>query len=132
MDATKVVPAMALVLLPGCGAWAVHPGLASGPWLGGNTPETRVHDAVANGHDSCERAAFPPGGVLRGEIPPCAGESPAWTAGLEPWLDRPPRPTPAVSLPMRSCPSSPGRSAPGVVAFPLSEPGWRLTCGAFR
>jgi hypothetical protein len=58
----------------GCGT-VVQPGLANAPALGGATPETRVHDAVANGHDACERAMFPQGEVLRGQVPPCGKES---------------------------------------------------------
>lgn len=52
-------------------------GLANAPWLGGTTPETRVHDVIANGRDSCERSAFPEGEVLRGEIPSCVTNEPA-------------------------------------------------------
>ena len=46
-------------------------GLANAPVLPGDTPETRVHDVIANGHDACERAGFPQGEVLRGHVPPC-------------------------------------------------------------
>jgi rRNA maturation protein Nop10 len=53
----------------------VHPGLANAPALGGVTPETRVRDVIANGHDACNRGMFPEGGVLRGQVPPCGGES---------------------------------------------------------
>ena len=73
MNATSLVSVLACCVL-GCGA-VVHPGLASAPILGGATPETRVHDAVANGHDACERAMFPQGEVLRGQIPPCSKEN---------------------------------------------------------
>jgi hypothetical protein len=52
-------------------------GLANAPTLGGVTPETRVHDAVANGRDSCERSAFPQGEVLRGQVPPCVAREKA-------------------------------------------------------
>jgi hypothetical protein len=63
------VPICAFLL--GCTS-TVQVGLANAPLLiNGGTPETRVHDVIANGHDSCERSAFPPGEVLRGEIPPC-------------------------------------------------------------
>jgi hypothetical protein len=54
-------------------------GLASAPVLGGDTPESRVHDLIANGHDACERSGFPPGEILRGHSPPCATEKrPVW------------------------------------------------------
>lgn len=47
-------------------------GLANAPSLiNGGTPETRVHDVIANGPDSCERSAFPQGEVLKGHLPPC-------------------------------------------------------------
>jgi hypothetical protein len=63
------VPICAFLL--GCTS-TVQVGLANAPLLiNGGTPETRVHDVIANGHDSCERSAFPPGEVLRGQIPPC-------------------------------------------------------------
>jgi hypothetical protein len=73
MKATSLVSVLACCLF-GCGA-VVQPGLANAPVLGGATPETRVHDAIANGHDACERAMFPEGEVLRGQIPPCNKES---------------------------------------------------------
>jgi hypothetical protein len=56
-------------LLAGC---SLQFGLANAPVvINAGTTETRVHDVVANGRDSCERRWFPPGQVLRGEIPPC-------------------------------------------------------------
>jgi hypothetical protein len=58
------------MLVAGCVA-SVQGGLANAPTLADATPETRVHDAIANGRDSCERSAFPPGEVLRGHTPPC-------------------------------------------------------------
>jgi hypothetical protein len=66
---------LAVVCLTACSS-VVQPGLANAPALGGATPETRVHDAVANGRDSCERPMFPQGGVLRGQVPPCQSEGP--------------------------------------------------------
>src|SRR5580658_2913175 len=65
------LPVFAACILAGCGG-VIQPGLANAPSLNG-TPETRVHDAIANGHDSCERSMFPQGEVLRGHIPSCAG-----------------------------------------------------------
>ena len=59
-----------LATLTGCGATGAV-GLANAPALGRDTPETRVHDVIASGDDSCERSSFPPGEVLRGHIPPC-------------------------------------------------------------
>ncbi len=58
-------------LLAACSS-SVGVGLANAPVLGGATPDSRVHDAIANGRDACERSAFPPGEVLRGQMPPCA------------------------------------------------------------
>jgi hypothetical protein len=53
-------------LASGC---AVQAGLASGPQLGGTTvPEERVHDAIANGQESC--GPLDPG-PLRYRAPPC-------------------------------------------------------------
>lgn len=69
MGASNFVTFLASCLLAGCGG-AVQVGLANAPSLNG-TPETRVHDAIANGHDACERSMFPQGEVLRGHIPPC-------------------------------------------------------------
>jgi hypothetical protein len=57
--------------LVGCTS-TVQVGLANAPLLiNGATPETHVHDVIANGHYSCERSGFPPGDVLRGHLPPC-------------------------------------------------------------
>jgi len=56
-------------LLAGC---SLQFGLANAPVvINGGTAETHVHDVVANGRDACERSWFPPGEVLRGQIPPC-------------------------------------------------------------
>jgi hypothetical protein len=82
----------ACALLAGCGS-TFPVGLANAPGLGGDTPETRVHDVVANGHDSCERSGFPQGDVLRGHVPPCATEQKRIVAA----------PAPSAT------PSSPGR-----------------------
>jgi len=51
-------------------ACTLQPGLANGPQLGG-TPDTdsHVHDAIANGPDSCGRRLDP--GPLRNRIIPC-------------------------------------------------------------
>jgi len=80
---------VALAFLAGCGS-TLQVGLANAPWIGGDSPETRVHNVIANGHDACERSGFPEGEVLRGHTPPCDVErtSGAYTA----W-----RPEPAVS-----------------------------------
>ena len=120
---------LAVALLTGCGA-SVQPGLANGPVLGGTTPETRVHDAVANGRDACERSAFPRGEVLRGQTPPCdLTESvvPAPTAVL--W-----RPPMAESnppgYPLGMCPHAwpgPTGSERGLTAIRLSKSG-KLVC----
>jgi hypothetical protein len=67
------VSVFVFALLAGCSS-SVQVGLANAPVLGGATPEARVHDVVANGHDACERSAFPQGEVLRGQTPPCASK----------------------------------------------------------
>jgi hypothetical protein len=60
---------MSLVPL-GC-ATAFRPGLANAPQLNGSQMlDTRVHDAIANGADSCERRLG--AGPLRNEVPACA------------------------------------------------------------
>jgi hypothetical protein len=64
-----------LAALLGCaGARAVEPGLANAPSL---PPETAslpgIHDAVANGHDSCPRARVAAGDPLPYRFPACAG-----------------------------------------------------------
>jgi hypothetical protein len=62
----------ALVLLVplGCGT-AFRPGLANAPQLNGSPiVDVGVHDAIANGRDSCERRLGP--GPLRNEVPACA------------------------------------------------------------
>ena len=70
VSASNPVSIFVCMLVAGCVA-SVQGGLANAPTLADATPETRVHDAIANGRDSCERAAFPPGEVLRGHTPPC-------------------------------------------------------------
>jgi hypothetical protein len=71
MGASSIASGLAFLFLAGCGGWVAQPGLANAPGLNGTTAETRVHDAIANGHDACERSEFPQGEVLRGHIPPC-------------------------------------------------------------
>jgi hypothetical protein len=78
MATSAVSSVVAALCLTACSS-VVQPGLANAPALGGATPETRVHDVIANGHDSCERSMFPQGGVLRGQVPPCHGEGRATT-----------------------------------------------------
>ena len=70
MSASNPVSIFVCTLVASC-VGSVQGGLANAPTLADPTPETRVHDAIANGRDSCERAAFPPGEVLRGHTPPC-------------------------------------------------------------
>ncbi len=67
---TAVVMAMLMLFVPcGC-AHRVQTGLSNAPALGGATAEdTRVHDVIANGRDSCGRRLDP--GPLRHRIPPC-------------------------------------------------------------
>lgn len=54
MDASSGLRLIACFFVVGCGS-AIRPGLANAPALGGTGPETRVHDAIANDHDACER-----------------------------------------------------------------------------
>jgi hypothetical protein len=129
MGASGLMSVVACCLLAGCGA-GVQPGLANAPGLGGASPETRVHDAIANGHDACARAMFPEGGVLRGQVPPCTKEN----------LRRPVGPTPSPlaepslerSHPFGFCPTPPQWDSPdldkGLTAFPRSWPRLWLAC----
>ena len=130
MHASSLVSVLACCCALGCGA-IVQPGLANAPVLDGQSPETRVHDAVANGHDSCERAGFPQGEVLRGHLPPCKRENLAKPVAFQPY--------PAfagasfaVSYPLGFCPARNRSLASdrenGFAAFPLSAPPWPLTC----
>jgi hypothetical protein len=64
---------VAFAFIVGCSP-SLQVGLANAPALGRDTPETRVHDVIANGRDSCERSGFPQGEVLRGHVPPCDAE----------------------------------------------------------
>ena len=71
MKPTLGVALTALVWVSsGC---SVHADLSNAPTLGA-TPGAprRVHDAIANGTDSCER--FGSGSPLRGHEPSCDGE----------------------------------------------------------
>jgi hypothetical protein len=138
MDASSLVRILICSLLAGCGP-VVQAGLANGPALGGVSPEMRVHDAIANGHDACERAGFPQGEVLRGHIPPCGSErSVAKTASF---LTR----TPATrsELPpsyvrhtysFSACPSGARLRSGGIdkdlTASARSTPDWWLACDA--
>jgi|SRR5580658_1477329 hypothetical protein len=64
---------MSLVPL-GC-ATGFRPGLANAPQLGGSPlVDVRVHDAIANGRDSCEQRLG--SGPLRNEVPACAVATP--------------------------------------------------------
>lgn len=58
----------------GCGA-GFQLGLANAPQLSGSPiVDVRVHDAIANGRDSCERRLG--AGPLRNEVPACAVGTP--------------------------------------------------------
>ena len=122
MHASKLVSVLAFCAL-GCGA-SVQPGWANAPVLGGATPETRVHDAIANGHDACERAMFPQGEVLRGQVPPCGNESRSKTSGFKP------NPGTSLSGPHAAefCPPVRRSANSGVAAFQLSGDPWWLPC----
>jgi hypothetical protein len=59
-----------------CGAPVIQPGLANAPALGGaQIVDPRVHDAIANGLDSCGRHLDP--GPLRYKVPPCPSLAPS-------------------------------------------------------
>ncbi len=75
------IAGLACAFLAGCSS-TFHAGLANAPRLDGDTPETHVHDAIANSGDACERSGFPPGEVLRGHVPPCPTEKVAATVPL--------------------------------------------------
>lgn len=86
-------------------ACSVQPGLANAPKLGGTSDaDPRVHDAIANGLDSCGRALDP--GPLRNRIVPC------------------PRVAPPRSQPMTLAPSTDSNAivAPWVEHFYWSWP----------
>lgn len=90
--------AMVVVAVIGCGP-SVQPGLANAPSLGKvPSADERVTDAVANGHDACQRNVGP--GPLRYQVPPCptiVPEAPpvrlsvrpsgATDAGADGWLE---------------------------------------------
>ncbi len=115
-------------LLMGC-ASSLQVGLANAPGLGGATAETRVHDVIANGRDSCERSAFPQGDVLRGHIPPCAGTEPVAVAPILPLTQQPNTLNPP-GYPLGICPNAwpgAGGAEKGMDAISLSPSG-RLIC----
>jgi hypothetical protein len=128
------VPLSVLVVafLAGCTS-TVQVGLANAPLLiNGATPETRVHDVIANGHDACERSAFPPGEVLKGHVPPCIKKE--RLAGVPDFLWKPPPARAWISprYPLGVCPSpGPGlsRAEPGIAASTwLSSSSAELAC----
>jgi hypothetical protein len=138
MDASSLVRILICSSLAGCGP-VVQAGLANGPGLGGATPEMRVHDAIANGHDACERAGFPQGEVLRGHIPPCGSEKGvAKTAGF---LARTPATRSEVppsyvrhTYSFSACPNDARLGNRGIdrdmTTFPRSAPDLWLACDA--
>ena len=122
MSVSSLISVVGCCFLAGCGV-PVQPGLANAPWLGGTSPETRVHDAVANGHDACERSMFPQGEVLRGQVPPCSKETPrAWAQSL--------RAEPASRFRFCPAPLPPHAfgSENGLAAFPLPPQRVWLAC----
>jgi hypothetical protein len=123
MGALIRISALVGAFLVGCTS-TVQVGLANAPVLGGATPETRVHDVIANGPDSCERSGFPPGDVLKGHIPPCVKKE--RLAKVPDFLWNPPPPSPWMSpwYPRSVCPSArPGlaRSEKSMAAVSLSS-----------
>jgi hypothetical protein len=93
--------------------------------LGSGTSESDVRDVIANGHDACERSAFPQGEVLRGQVPPCGPRGRVALAPDEPWT----MPANAWGTPQYSldpCPTvgpEGTRTATGLVAISLLPSG---------
>jgi hypothetical protein len=130
MSASTSVWWLACFCALGCGS-AVRPGLANAPQLGGMSPETRVHDVIANDRDACERSMFPQGEVLRGAISPCHEEAAAKAPAT--------LPEPAPFGRSLSTPSPFGVCATGLrprifgaerslTAYSLAEGRWWLSC----
>lgn len=75
MHLAKTLVASAVCFGLGC-APTVQGGLANAPSLGGSPiAAPRVHDAIANGEDSCERGPERSPGPLRHPLLPCRRES---------------------------------------------------------
>ncbi len=104
MPRTVALIGVLMSLVPlGC-ATAFRPGLANAPQLNGSPiVDVRVHDAVANGRDSCERRVG--AGPLRNEIPACAVA------------------TPTVSKPSVAVDGSPATVVPAPWVKPYSDRG---------
>ena len=118
--------------LVGCTS-TVQVGLANAPLLiNGGTPETRVHDGIANGQDACERSGFAPGEVLKGHIPPCIKKERLAAAPNLLW-NPPPTASKWISprYPFGMC-ASPGpglsRGETGIAATSLSASSAELAC----
>jgi hypothetical protein len=130
MGASIRLSVLACACLVGCTS-SVQVGLANAPVLGGATVETRVHDVIANGRDSCERSTFPQGDVLRGHIPPCVAGEPDGAGVLDfSWLVPPVSPWRAPGYPLGACPHAwpgPTGAEKGMTAISLSSSG-RLVC----
>lgn len=128
MGASIHIVVLACAFGIGCTS-TVQVGLANAPVLGGATVETRVHDAISNGRDSCERSSFPQGEVLRGHVPPCVPKEP--TAGVPPLLfPAQPRTWSAPEYPLGACQnrwSKPTAAEKGMAAISLSMSG-ELAC----
>jgi hypothetical protein len=76
MPRTVALIGFLMSLVPLACATAFRPGLANAPQLNGSqTLDTRVHDAIANGGDSCERRLG--AGPLRNEVPACVVSVPS-------------------------------------------------------
>jgi len=133
MGASRFVTALAGLVVAGCGG-VVQAGLANAPALGGSS-ETRVHDVIANGPDACERAMFPQGEVLRGQVPSCTPPERLRTQARAPAAS-----PPAEVLPPRlewfdACEAALAPVAPpraGVSALYLSAPLPWTTCEGRR
>ncbi len=61
---------MFFVLVAGCSS-SVRVGLTNAPVLGGLTADARVHDVIANGPDSCDRALLQKQEVFRLQSSAC-------------------------------------------------------------
>jgi hypothetical protein len=74
MDASTALALVAFCFAVGCGS-SIRPGLANAPALGGMSPETHVHDAIANDHDACEKPVVVSEGEGQGQPSYCRESS---------------------------------------------------------
>jgi len=127
MGASNFPAIVACSLFAGCG-YVVQPGLANAPAPA--SPETHVHDAIANGHDACARSMFPQGEVLRGHIPPCSRETAPRASSfgqIPPGAEK----SMSTAYPFGVCPpplKDHGLTERAMTVFPLTEQRLWLAC----